>query len=166
MTAIYGHKWASAYGEACETEAGELTVAGDTWTRGLRGVTEAQVADALEQCIVSADPWPPTLPEFRAMCFGIPSMAEVLDGIDSPNTAFNRLVWRNMDKYRYSRAPHEEARRLVRDAYQIARSHVMRGGELPEPAEPVEYHAPEEPPKCSAAQAEAHMHDIRSALGD
>ena len=67
MTAIYGHKWASQYGDSD---------ADNTWAFGLDGVTGEQFADGLHHCIsMSADrvrtgeeDWPPTLGEFRAFC--------------------------------------------------------------------------------------------------
>lgn len=59
MTAIYGHKWASAYGE---------TDADDTWARGLHDVSPQQLAAGLHACLWRTDPWPPTLPEFISMC--------------------------------------------------------------------------------------------------
>lgn len=59
MVAIYGHKWTSSYG---------LDDADDTWLRGLGGITPSEIAAGLSACVLRADPWPPTLPEFRAMC--------------------------------------------------------------------------------------------------
>lgn len=59
MAAIYGHKWVSSYG-ADDSD--------DTWLRGLGDIAPQEVADGLSACIERADPWPPTLPEFRALC--------------------------------------------------------------------------------------------------
>lgn len=58
MAKIYGHKWVSNYGE---TDDG-------SWLSGLHDVTPEQVSVGLEQCRINNDPWPPSLPEFRAMC--------------------------------------------------------------------------------------------------
>ncbi len=58
MAKIYGHKWVSSYGE---TDDG-------SWLTGLHDVTPEQVSAGLEKCRTSAEPWPPSLPEFRAMC--------------------------------------------------------------------------------------------------
>jgi hypothetical protein len=57
MCRIYGHKWTSAYGE---TDDG-------TWLKGMSDITPEQVAHGLSECLKRQDPWPPTLPEFRAM---------------------------------------------------------------------------------------------------
>lgn len=59
MAAIYGHKWVSSYGPDDSD---------DTWLRGLGGITPHEVAAGLSACVERADPWPPTLPQFRALC--------------------------------------------------------------------------------------------------
>ena len=47
MTAMYGHKWASQYGE-CDAD--------ETWSIGLAGVTPDQLAAGLRHCLaVGAD---------------------------------------------------------------------------------------------------------------
>lgn len=144
MVAIYGHKWASAYGDACERDDGALTVAGDTWQRGLAGVGERQIALGLQACLTSADPWPPTLPAFRALCLGIPPLRAVLAEVNAQlrrgsagggdPAPFVRLVWMHLDTYRLRHANTDRADQLIRDAYEIAREAVMRGEPLPEPA--------------------------------
>lgn len=58
MTEMYGHRWTSQQGEEPN----------DTWVRGLRDLPPAQLGNGLVACRDSADGWPPTLPEFRAMC--------------------------------------------------------------------------------------------------
>ncbi len=58
MTAIYGHRWTSAYGNEDD----------GTWLQGLAGVTPDQIAAGLSRCLERGDGWPPTLPEFRALC--------------------------------------------------------------------------------------------------
>lgn len=128
MTEIYGHKWTSAYGD----EAGPEGAAG-TWAKGLAGVTVEQVAEGITACLVSADPWPPTLPEFRAMCLGIPTFAAV-SADKAKVSGFTRLVWQNMDGHNYSLASTDKAEKMLRAAYEIAREHVMKGGDLPPPA--------------------------------
>lgn len=125
MAAIYGHRWTSSYGD----DPGSM--AGDTWAAGLSGLTGGQLARGLEACVASSDPWPPSLPDFRAACLGIPPLAAVrLDG-DRSNR-FTRLVWQHLDGYRYKQAPADQSDRLLREAYELAREHVMRGGALPE----------------------------------
>src|SRR5699024_12222425 len=63
----------------------------------------------------------------------IPPLAAVRLDTDKASP-FTRLVWQNLDGYRYKQAPADQADRLLREAYELAREHVMRGGELPEVA--------------------------------
>lgn len=144
MADVYGHRWVSSYG--ADPQAG----AGATWANGLADLTAAQIATGVEACMVSADPWPPTLPQFRAMCFAIPALASVrmrfrqhLATREHTFTdPFDRLVWQFADTYRLRQASADQCDRMIRDAYDIAREHVMAGGALPEPSVAVE-HAPE-----------------------
>lgn len=127
MAEIYGHRWTSAFGETAD-DAG----AGETWAKGLAGITPEQLRDGLLACVVSADPWPPTLPEFRARCLGIPPLAQVrLELRGNTRSRFTLQVWQGIDSYRFKQAPSEQSDRLLRDAYELAREHVMRGGALP-----------------------------------
>ena len=66
MGKIYGHKWASSYG-LCDD---------GTWLAGLHDVTPEQIGRGLEKCRISENAWPPTLPEFRAMCIAKPERIE------------------------------------------------------------------------------------------
>lgn len=62
---MYGHRWSSTYGETF----GESGPAGRMWQVALAGVSNAQIAKALHGCLTREDgAWPPTLPEFRALC--------------------------------------------------------------------------------------------------
>lgn len=56
---MYGHKWTSAHGEGDED---------GTWQKGLTGISLDQIGIGLTGCALRNDPWPPSLPEFRAMC--------------------------------------------------------------------------------------------------
>lgn len=61
MTRMYGHRWTSSFGE---TDDG-------TWSKGLRGLTAEQISHGISKLLApdsEADGWPPSLPEFRAMC--------------------------------------------------------------------------------------------------
>ena len=143
MGEIYGYRWTSAYGEDAEKGAGE------TWSKGLAGISPRGVADGLSAALVSSDPWPPTLPQFRAMCLGIPSFPAVVRIIrgDAEKTPFSRLVWQHVDAFRYRTVDADKAERLLRDAYELARDHVMAGGALPD--DPV---AQIEAPKAAEAK--------------
>lgn len=140
MTEIYGHKWTSAYGEDAESGAGE------TWAVGLCGLTARDINTGLSAAIVSTDPWPPSLPMFRAMCLGIPSLAAVKTAIYSRATPspFLRQVWKKVDSYKLRNEDTFEVDRMIREAYELAREHVMLGRELPpEPVAVIQQLRPE-----------------------
>lgn len=163
MADIYGHRWTSAYGDDAGGGAGQ------TWARGLAGLSAAQIAKGVEAALVSADEWPPTLPAFRAMCFNIPSFAAVrleLAAKDAQRSPFARLVWSNLDTHRYRHVEADKADRLLREAYEMAREHVMRGGELPEPL--AELAPPEEPKRATVSPevAAKAFAELQTILGD
>lgn len=167
MASIYGYRWNSSYDASPEDDAGELTVAGDTWQRGLLGITERQVGAGIAACIASSDPWPPTLPEFRALCLGVPTFAAACWQVRQPadrKTRYAVLMWRYLDGWQLSRATNAEAEKLLRSAYEQARDHVMRGGALPPPAEALAPPVKAEPKPASPEVAAAAMRGIAEKL--
>ena len=95
-------------------------------------------AGSLRVCrlVGTDDDWPPSDTAFRAMCLGVPTLAAVRFELRGQQySAFARLVWQHLDTYAFSRAETGKAERMVKEAYNLARVHVMRGGALP--AEPV-----------------------------
>ena len=60
MTSTYGHRWVSSYGEKDD----------GTWLAGLRGISKEQIASGYIRLVESGEEWPPSLPEFRRLCFG------------------------------------------------------------------------------------------------
>lgn len=167
MAAIYGHRWTSAYGERCDDDDGVLTLPGDTWQRGLAGVGEQRIGVGLDGCLMSADPWPPTLPAFRAMCFAVPSFPAVLmvfRGRSTP-TPFSRLASQFIDGYRMRQADVDKADRMIRDAYDLAREHVMAGGALPEePVALIEKEAEPEHKPANPETAREHLDRMAALL--
>ncbi len=163
MAEIYGHRWASAYG----AEPSE------TWAKGLAGITPRQVADGLNACLRSADPWPPSLPQFRGMCFGVPELfavrAELLahlrPGASVPSP-FARLVWSMLDGYRWRQSDADKADRMLREAYEQARAHVMSGGPLPEkPVAAIEQQEAPKPKPAAPETAKAALDRLAAMLG-
>lgn len=67
FTHLYGHRWETSYGPAL-TEAGALTPIAATWAKALAGFGPDDLARGLHACLDRNDGWPPTLPEFRALC--------------------------------------------------------------------------------------------------
>lgn len=55
---MYGHKWHTAYGPADD----------GTWSHALSVFTLEQIGAGMRKLVAHNDPWPPTLPEFVALC--------------------------------------------------------------------------------------------------
>lgn len=110
--------------------------AGRAWATALAGMSREQIDAGLEACRHRADGWPPALGEFQAMCLGVPSLArveiEISRAAPENRLPFTLLVWQLLDVHAYRIAPAKESRRLLAEAYELAREHVMRGGELPQ----------------------------------
>lgn len=158
MAEIYGTRWTSSFGE--RTDEGAAL----TWAKGLAGLDPRQLAAGIEACIASADPWPPTLPDFRMRCLGIPSFAAVRAD-SAKQDGFTRLVWQYLDGHRYRMSSAEHADRLLREAYDQAKEHVMRGGAMPKaPAGEIAHEVREETP-ASREQVQTHLADIAKELG-
>lgn len=122
LAAIYGRAWLDVFGDSEGTAA-------RAWARGLAGLTEEQVAEGIMACTVSADPTPPTLPEFRARCLGVLSFPDVRHELrgESQRSLFTHTVWQLLDRDAYAKARGRTARRLLREAYDLARARAMRG---------------------------------------
>jgi hypothetical protein len=160
MAEIYGHRWTSAYGD----DAGQG--AGVTWAKGLSGLSPEQIARGIEGAIVSADSWPPTLPEFRALCLGIPTLAAAKVAINDKENAFSRLMWMRMDPYAFRVASSERAENIIAGAYHMAREHVMRGGALPPAPEAALAYEPEMRVPATPETAQAAFERIQKLLGE
>ncbi|WP_333676773.1 hypothetical protein [Dyella sp.] len=172
MVSIYGHRWVCNYSDFAEHPDGTLTDAGKVWAVGLAGITPKQVDAGITSALMGAYRWPPTLPEFRALALGVPTLARVQLVISKPDlqtedvAAFCRLMWRFIDSHRLARADIGKATRMISDAYDYALEYRMNLGELPPPpAASITRQAPERPTRASAETAEAHADRIRQILG-
>lgn len=161
MQAIYGHRWASSYG----TEPDGIAAA--TWAAGLDGLTSGQIAAGVRACLASGEGWPPALPEFRALCLGIPDFASVQREMrgGAPVTGFGVLVWQSLDGWAYRHTDTVGATRMLRSAYDEAREYVIGGGVVPTPAREVLDAAPRRPRPADPAVARRALEDIASMLG-
>ncbi len=147
MASRYGHAWVSQYG----TQPDGIVAA--EWRDTLKGITTEQLRAGFAEDAVRASDWPPTSTRFRAMCLGIPSIAEVRidisrlvnalpqpgggDGRHVQVSRFARLTWSYMDTYQFRYEGGKRADRMVREAYELASTYLMDGGELP--MEPVAF---------------------------
>lgn len=159
MAQIYAHRWTAPHGESPDHPASSA----ETWAKGLAGITGEQLAAGLRACITRADEWPPTLPAFRALCLGIPSLSAIRRELvteDADRSGFAVLVWSKLDGFAYRRAEGKAADRMLSEAYEEAREYVMEGGTIPPPRvalpppkpEPIK---PANPETVKAALAEA-----------
>lgn len=158
MAEIYGFKWSSAYGENPNVGAAV------TWAKGLAGLSGRQLADGLAACIASAEPWPPTLPQFRMMCLGIPPF-DAVRADTGKQDGFTRLVWQYLDGHRYRMASTDKADRLLLAAYNRAKEAAMRGTELPPEPEAQITHEQAKAMPATRDQVARHMDDIARELG-
>lgn len=167
MAAVYPNRWRAAMGESPQGEGGKLTVYGDTWAKGLAGLTVEELARGLESCLSRADAWPPTLPEFRALCLAIPSLAQVREDLTREHQdrePFTIMVGRRLDSHRYRQAPTHEADRQLREAYDDAREARMKGAPLPEPLPQLDQEKPVVVP-ASREVARRNLDELRAFLG-
>lgn len=135
MTEIFGHRWTSTYGETDTAIIG----AGRTWATALAGMGPEQIRRGIAAAALGADPWPPSLPAFRALCLGIPSFHSVaVDMRTARALPMSRLVWAHLDSYAYSRAEASQASRMLREAYDAAVDYLLAGGTLPAPSPAIE----------------------------
>lgn len=107
MTDLYGHKWTSVHGDRDDT---------DNWGKAMYGITKHQMAGAVKALMVSGDPWPPSAPEFRALCEAGNSNL----GIPTPEAAWREAVEASTDpvNWKFSHPIVHEAARLT-DWYSI-----------------------------------------------
>lgn len=162
---MYGHTWASQYGTRPEG------IAADTWAGVLAGLGPEQLASGLRACAASGSEFPPNAPRFRAMCFGLPTFAQVNAEILTTTTAtrspFARLVWSHIDGYVHRHASAKEAERMRRDAYELACSEVMDGKPLPlEAAGTLEAPSTTDLPSGIPATREARIAKLQGLLGE
>lgn len=128
--AAWGHRWTTHLGDLPVQDNGELTIAGNLWAQGLAGVPENVLLATLGRFVEQGAEWPPNLPQVRAGCAGIPSLASVrreLTGRDTERSGFARLVWGYVDGYVLARADEDRAGRMIREAYDLARENVLAG---------------------------------------
>lgn len=157
MAESYGFRWTSAYGE----DAGKG--AGQTWAYRLAGLTVEQIAAGLEAAIESFR-WPPTLTEFRELCLGIPQLESIrfeLMDRNADRSPFAMLAWSKLDGYRFARVDSDTADRMLREAYALARQHVLSGKPLPEKPVAVIEHTAEAPKSASHEVAMAHLEELK-----
>lgn len=147
MTAALPGRWALAMGasphpvvtgsDGKETiDRTKLTRAGETWAAGLGGLSADQLGAGVRAVSMTwAEPRAPMLGEFRALCLGVPTLADVRAELlqrDVRRSPFAIMVGRRLDHYQWRHADQRDADRMLREAYLSAREAVMAGEPLPE----------------------------------
>lgn len=162
MTEIFGHRWTSTYGETNTAAAG----AGSTWAAALSGMEPEQIRRGIAAAALGADPWPPSLPAFRAACLGIPSFNTVAVDLRTARALpMSRLVWSHLDSYAYSRSEIGQANRMLREAYDAAADYLLAGGTLPEPSVAIEDSPPAPRTPATREVAERALGEMDRILG-
>lgn len=160
MAEIYGHRWTASYSPDPDPNG-----AAGTWAKGLAGISPAQIAEGLRACIASGDPWPPALPEFRAMCLGVPSFDAVKNmRPGAERSPFTRAVWFRLDQYAHRHASVRDADRMLQAAYDAVREEVMRGAVIDPPAALIK-HDTSPKPQGIPATPEERAERLRKILG-
>lgn len=176
MTDLYGHKWTSVHG--LEDESG-------VWGKALAGITPEQIAAGAKACTTSGNAWPPSAPEFRAMCqpnpasLGLPdttsAFLEAMRQSHSPDTyIFSheavRLAGIAVGWYDLQRCiPSEESlRKRFDSAYGALVGKIQRGEDLTAPLQAIESDRDKDPAVLANEEAEHRLNDrIREqGLGD
>jgi hypothetical protein len=169
MASRYGHAWVSQYGPMPDG------IAAAEWRDTLWGITSTQMRAGFDEDAIRGAEWPPSSTKFRAMCLGIPPLAEVRSEINhmlrysaagqgSLMSRFARGVWSRIDSYAYRNASGRIAERIMREAFDLTRDFVMNGGTLPvEPSGLVKHEKPESRP-ASAETAKSHLDKIAEML--
>ncbi|WP_295567104.1 hypothetical protein [uncultured Stenotrophomonas sp.] len=135
MAGMFPGKWVRENGAAPLAGDGQLTAAGEIWLQVLTGLYPKQIAAGLATCLTSALEWPPNPGRFRALCLGIPALAEVEYELRPYRlgSAFTLLVRSTLDQHAYNiAASGYQQRQILIEAYDRAVKHVMDGGALPE----------------------------------
>lgn len=165
MAARYRHAWTSAYvGEGGESDDDAMALAMAEWSEALAGLSEAQIRAGFRADFLRGAEWPPGPPAFAAMCHGIPSFAQVKHILAQGHpgrTRFTRLVWSLLDTFAFTLADARFAHKLLAEAYELAKTHVMSGDPLPdEPAAALE----QKPEPRTPARAETAERCLREAM--
>lgn len=164
MAARYGHAWASQYGGGADA----MAIAYAEWGETLAGLNAEELMAGFAADVLRGDRWPPSSPEFRALCLRIPSFAEVkheIEHLEVPRTGFVALMWRDLTSYDLANSRGREYRQLLENAYELARTHVLAGGKVPDMAQPLPPPKPAPRTPAKPETVEKCKADINRVLG-
>lgn len=113
MAAVYGHRWVSSFGE---------TDLDKTWLLGLQDLEPSLLAVGLESCIKNRqDSWPPSLPEFRRLCLGLPDMEiACLAALKGANDPISISIRKKIGSWDMAHGKESDLLRMARAHYDSA----------------------------------------------
>lgn len=118
MAEIYGHKWTSAFG---------TTDKHNTWLTGLSGVTPSLLAVGLRACISRTDSWPPSLPEFRALCLNVPDDdTAIQQAIHGGGGSLGAAIRRRIGSWDISHGTHDQLKVKARSVFHQAMQDIQQ----------------------------------------
>lgn len=136
MLALYGVKWSSQFGEKTDVTG--------QWAQTLSGLSRGQIAFAIDAIRKSGRVWPPSAPEFRAMCLSPQLNAPTTEAAYAMALEYQRgevaakdlhpmvyhTITKNLDGYQFKRLAMEKAQEAFRFAYKATIEHVATGRQL------------------------------------
>ena len=162
MASRYGHSWVSQYGAMPDKFAGA------EWRSTLGGLPIAQIRHGFEVDMLRGAEWPPSSTAFRAMCMGIPTLADIRKEVQSREgrrSPFAMMVLQELDGWHYKHAEHDKSERMLREAYEAARIRVMGGECMPEPLREIAADRPAAPPPADPRVAEEALAKLKELPG-
>lgn len=81
MSALYPQKWNAAMGDVVDSN-GDLGIQARVWQRGLSGMTNQHLANAIDYLTDNYSPFIPDLGQFKTFCFyrkDVPSLFKLVD---------------------------------------------------------------------------------------
>lgn len=160
MASRYGHAWVSQYGAQPDRFSGA------EWRQTLAGLTHSQLRTGFEADRLRGAEWPPSSTSFRAMCLSVPTFATVQRDLNAKDRSpFVMCVWGYLNSYAMRHASQDDAARMLRDAYNLAREYVIAGGALPEPVAAIEQAPPPPPKPADPEVVKRALADIAASLG-
>lgn len=152
MEGIYGQHWGRSFGQTPDATG--------MWALALKGLTQAQIWDGIENCIKSGSEWPPAAPQFRALCKpkgdGVISLelayAEAGRYMSNPHgrdpgklsDVVYHSLYHNMDYYNFSQLSIKDNTVAFKMAYAATIEQLANGLEIRKPA-PKEFQVEQKP---------------------
>lgn len=165
MTQNFGHRWTNSYGESDQ---------GNTWGKGLAGMTATDLGRGIRRCIEARMEWPPSLPEFAGLCtpsskdLGLPDTETAYRAACNSDWSIHPAVYHAAKKVGTWKLGHE-AEAFTRPLFIKAWNNVI---EMVRRGEPIDQPAPEmlriagapESKEKRMEMGRAHVAQIRAIL--